>query len=83
MKLLDFGIAKLLEVDAATELRDETVTQLRAMTLDYASPEQVSGGTVTTVSDVYSLGVVLYRLLTGQSPYGAARERRAAHGARS
>ncbi len=71
VKLLDFGIAKLVEVDAATELRDETVTQLRAMTLDYASPEQVSGGTVTTVSDVYSLGVVLYRLLTGQSPYGA------------
>jgi tetratricopeptide (TPR) repeat protein/tRNA A-37 threonylcarbamoyl transferase component Bud32 len=71
VKLLDFGIAKLLDANADTvEARDETVTQLRAMTLDYASPEQVSGGTVTTVSDVYSLGVVLYRLLTGQSPYG-------------
>jgi eukaryotic-like serine/threonine-protein kinase len=69
VKLLDFGIAKLLEADAPTAERDATVTQIRAMTLDYASPEQVSGGTVTTVSDVYSLGVVLYRLLTGKSPY--------------
>jgi serine/threonine protein kinase len=43
------------------------------MTLDYASPEQVSGGSITTVSDVYSLGVVLYWLLTGQSPYSAAK----------
>jgi eukaryotic-like serine/threonine-protein kinase len=72
VKLLDFGIAKLLESDGPTlERSEQTVTQLRAMTLDYASPEQVSGGAVTTVSDVYSLGVVLYRLLTGQSPYGA------------
>ena len=71
VKLLDFGIAKLLEPDAITGTNtEETRTQLRAMTLEYASPEQVSGGTVTTVSDVYSLGVVLYRLLTGQSPYG-------------
>ena len=73
VKLLDFGIAKLLESDAATADggADATMTQLRAMTLEYASPEQVSGGTVTTVSDVYSLGVVFYRLLTGQSPYRA------------
>ncbi len=71
VKLLDFGIAKLLEPNPATAETDATVTQMRAMTLDYASPEQVSGGTVTTVSDVYSLGVVLYRLLTGASPYGA------------
>jgi tetratricopeptide (TPR) repeat protein len=71
VKLLDFGIAKLVDVDAANgAAREGTVTQLQIMTLDYASPEQVSGGIVTTVSDVYSLGVVLYRLLTGQSPYG-------------
>lgn len=73
VKLLDFGIAKLLETDPVTGATgEETRTQFRAMTLEYASPEQVSGGLVTTVSDVYSLGVVLYRLITGQSPYRAA-----------
>jgi eukaryotic-like serine/threonine-protein kinase len=72
VKLLDFGIAKLLEPETITgTATEETRTQFRAMTLEFASPEQVSGGTVTTVSDVYSLGVVLYRLLTGQSPYRA------------
>jgi eukaryotic-like serine/threonine-protein kinase len=71
VKLLDFGIAKLLEPDFSIDVAKApaTATTLRAMTLEYASPEQVSGAQVTTASDVYSLGVVLYRLLTGRSPY--------------
>ena len=60
-KLLDFGIAKLL--DAAT---DTTVTGMRMLTPSYASPEQVAGGRVTTATDIYSLGAVLYLLLTGK-----------------
>jgi eukaryotic-like serine/threonine-protein kinase len=72
VKLLDFGIAKLLqEKDETGTAPDATRTQLRALTPDYASPEQLTGANVTTVSDVYSLGVVLYRLLTGASPYRA------------
>ena len=66
-KLLDFGIAKLLT--ATDELFTETTPALRIMTPEYASPEQVKGEKITTTSDVYSLGVILYELLTGQRPY--------------
>ena len=67
-KLLDFGIAKLLDSENA-QGSGETLTLQGVMTPEYASPEQISGGSITTTSDVYSLGVVLYKLLTGQSPY--------------
>ena len=68
-KLLDFGIAKLLEPTAAGMPSDQTQAGRRMLTLEYASPEQIRAETVTTATDVYSLGVLLYRLLTGQSPY--------------
>jgi eukaryotic-like serine/threonine-protein kinase len=74
VKLLDFGIARLL--DQTTQRAEQSeLTQLhgRMMTLDYASPEQVRGESLTTATDVYSLGVVLYELLTGSRPYRLQR----------
>jgi serine/threonine protein kinase len=68
-KLLDFGIAKLLSPDRMTESTELTHLGSRPMTPEYASPEQIRGEALTTTSDVYSLGVVLYRLLTGEGPY--------------
>ncbi len=68
-KLLDFGIAKILVPDTSALPTEFTAANVRLMTPDYASPEQVRGDTITTSSDIYSLGVLLYKLLTGHHPY--------------
>ena len=75
VKLLDFGIAKLLDRTAAGPA-PETRADMRLFTPEYAAPEQLTGGAVTTATDVYSLGVLLFELLTGRRPDGATEAAR-------
>lgn len=68
-KLLDFGIAKILDAGPGLELAEPTISVFRLLTPSYASPEQIKGETITTASDVFSLGVLLYELLSGHRPH--------------
>jgi serine/threonine-protein kinase len=72
VRLLDFGIAKLIDADVGAP--EQTRTGVRAFTLHYAAPEQVRGEPVSTMTDVYSLGVVLYELLADAKPYRLKRQ---------
>jgi serine/threonine-protein kinase len=72
VKLLDFGIAKLLEDETGAATMPLTREAGVALTPEFAAPEQITGGTITTATDVYALGVLLYMLLTGRHPAGDA-----------
>jgi eukaryotic-like serine/threonine-protein kinase len=75
VKLLDFGIAKLIEIEHSdTALTALTAPGGQALTPEYAAPEQITGGTVTTATDVYTLGILLYLLLTGEHPTGGKQK---------
>lgn len=69
IKVLDFGIAKLLDHEVSPEQRLQTQPGLRVMSLDYAAPEQITGDSVTTTTDVYALGMLFFELLTGNYPF--------------
>jgi serine/threonine protein kinase len=71
IKLLDFGIAKLLSDEPAEDDLSATRTEEIAFTPEYAAPEQLAGGTPSTATDVYQLGLLLYVLLTGRHPLPA------------
>lgn len=77
-KLLDFGIAGLLDLDEGAEGSDLTRQTGRGLTLGYAAPEQITGAAVGTAADVFSLGVMLFELLSGELPFGSRREGRVA-----
>jgi eukaryotic-like serine/threonine-protein kinase len=81
-KLLDFGVAKILNPDLFSGNPESVGTFAPAMTPEYASPEQISGGLVTEASDVYSLGVLLFELLTGERPKGRMQDLRLHEGLR-
>ena len=72
VKLLDFGIAKVLE---STEEGEATQTLIQRLTPDYAAPEQIRGEAITTATDVYALGVLLFELVAGERPYRLGRQR--------
>ena len=73
-KLLDFGVAKILDPGAITGASDVTLNAQRLLTPGYASPEQLQGELITSASDVYSLGIILYELLTGSKPFAATKQ---------